>query len=478
MAIPRNSSYMCSTPTVEEPSKNSNNNNRLDNKMFRPPLMAGTPSYHSYVSPAPAADDGYNHMARKRPRAEAETEAHATSKDRRETSITNRSDRTTSPPPLANTRYSLAGGFDTPTLATAALYDTSGYSECADFRSRWDLGTEARQENDQDGEACEASEGPLARERNGHSRLASGHYQINNERQTNGWGKFVFTLASTVATAVAGKMWSFCRESAFRGFHAGGGKAYEFARPSQLDVDSACDVHSFPSTFVSDRHPRARDFSGDFEQDNTRPPPSKRLHTDTGDGWVFVDRDIEAREASPRLTSRKVSNPLLSSGRCLASRASSRRPLVPVSRRPSSNVACNGSPRYSASHFATLGSPLYSTSHLSRHGATSRASAASTRSPVGHARNSLNTSRPGTADAPSPLTPEAQEYLARKERQEKLNARSMRNMSKKLQDLIKEGNAALATSYNVEAENGHEAFTDGDASDWEDAAADAMLAKF
>ncbi|GAB7351941.1 hypothetical protein MBLNU459_g2477t1 [Dothideomycetes sp. NU459] len=358
-----------------------------------------------------------------------------------------------SPAPLANTQYSLAGGFDTPTLAATSHYDNDDLAGERDFRSRWDSDTSSTPVHN-----TFAVHGPLSRERNGRARVSSGYHQ--NQSAEHGWGKFVLGIVG----GVAGTVWNFCRESAFRGFYAGGGEGFSFAKPTNLQPNF--DAYYRSTTPLPGRFPHEDEFMGDFEQDNTPPRPSKRIHTDTGAGWVMVNHDLDTRDASPRLSVRKVSSngiPRLSSPtRSSASRASSRRSLVPISRRTSSHTTHAGAPM-SLDAFT----PAFSSHER-------RASTASTRSPVQHHRRG-STIRPSTPNG-TPLSPDAQRFISRRDKQDRDADKSMRKMSRQVQDLIRQGQAALGTKFEVEDDT-DEGFEEGDDVDgWEDAAASGMTA--
>lgn len=376
--------------------------------------------------------------------------------------MANDSARATSPAPLANPRYALAGGFDTPTLAATAYYEKDGQLGETDFRKRWDMDIDASPfQHDF------TAQGPLARERNGHSRVTSGYHDAQSQQK--GWGRFVVGLATTVA----GKMWSFCRESAFRGFYAGEGKGYDFSQPTQLTVDHSMDGYFRSRSPLPGQFPKERDFSSDYDQDSTPVRPSKRLHTEAGSEWIVVENNLDTREASPRMSVRKVSNPLLIGGKPpSASKASSRRSLIPVSRRTPSQISYAGSPSYAQTSFGNLLLNPAQPQHKER-----RASIAPTRPSIMHSRNSSHSSRPSTANG-LPLSPDAQKFLAKKDRHEKETEKSMRKMSKQVQDLIKQGQAALGTKFEISDEDIDEGFEDGDAEAWEDAGADGVLANW
>lgn len=134
----------------------------------------------------------------------------------------------------------------------------------------------------------------------------------------------------------------------------------------------------------------------------------------------------------------RASNTTLSP-RPQASRASSRRSLAPVSRRQSSYVTHAGSPALDPNR-QRLGSP---DRHQPR-----RASFAPARS-----------SRPSSAhqqqqqQSQAYVSPEAERFVKRQAKQDRANDKAMKSMSKQLQDLIRQGQEALGTTYDVE---GHE----------------------
>lgn len=428
---------------------------RLDNHVFRPPLTPGSP-YNTHTSLAPEQDHSQLSVARHRLKPSTLYNACATLDGTtlpQDPCFPNTTARSASPAPLANTSYALAGGYDTPTLAATSHFERWDARDNG-FRKRWDDGVESPLGQDY------LSGGPLARERNGRSRLTSTYSYV--DQQPTGWSKYVFSLA----TSVAGKIVSFCRESAFRGFHAGGGKGYDFSQPTQLEIDRSWDGYFASASPIPGHYPRERDFSGDFEQDNTTctPRPAKRIHTDSGNGWVVVDGDLATREESPRLTTRKVSNPLLSINRPAASRASSRRSLIPVSRRTASFASNTGSPLPTRPSFD--GSAPSTTFTVTNH--DRRASTALTRSPIRH----NHSSRPASAELP-PLSPQAQKILAKRAKADKETDKSMSKMSKQLQDLIRQGQAALGTTFQIEDDHVDEGFEDGSIDGWEDAGVEA-----
>ncbi|KAJ9635835.1 hypothetical protein H2201_000171 [Coniosporium apollinis] len=350
-----------------------------------------------------------------------------------------------SPAPLINTRYTLAGGLDTPGLAAASSYDganTLAYEE--NFRRRWSMTSSAQH----DGSIT--TPGPLAGERNGKRRHPSSPHDIS--RQT--WSQTVLHLAG----AVAGKMWDFCRASAFRGFYAGGGQGYSVTSTDSIweDLDARQPVFS-PFEYIStpvpgDFPPQHTDHGTDFihrGETPTPPRPTKRIHTDTGSGWVMVDRHSDSRASSPRLSTRRTPSqtsttasnatprsshlprPVAQPRPQLTRPPSHRRSLIPVSRR-ASGASLSGSPALQHHHMNNNNSP---------------ASFASARVAPATKIPSRPGSRAGLTQAlPSP---EAKKYAARLRREEREADRSLRKMNERLRDMVREGKEALGSRVEI-----------------------------
>lgn len=357
---------------------------------------------------------------------------------------------TLTPVPLVNSRYQLANGFDTPTLAVAAHYEPSTSIAERDFRRSLGAQTESH-----DTASLFSGLGPLARERNGKGRPS----QLSPSPSDNGWGSLMLSIVGNVAD----KMWQFCRTSAIRGFYAGGGQGYSLPSGSE---PTTYDLYKVPTDDGSlrsvsplpGRYPRDDDEEYDFAQQDTPVRAAKRLHLDSGTGWVVVDHGPSTREPT-RLSARKVSEsscaavrqdmqtkPRPASPRS-ASRASGRRSLLPVSRRAS--TACHGS-RATASPQADYQTP-------SRRASLAPTRSSATRLSVPHAhahqqQQHRHVLRPSSSAANgSPLSPEATaKFVQRKEKRDREADKSMRKMSRQVQDLIRQGQVALGTRFEVE----------------------------
>ncbi|KAF2836157.1 hypothetical protein M501DRAFT_997405 [Patellaria atrata CBS 101060] len=396
MAIPIASSYTSALP--------SNQPMRLGSRsdVFRPPR---TPSY-SASTPSTGS-------SRKRSRHQSNNSYgngggyFATPHDEIPRSVD-----AASPVPFVNTRYTLAGGLDTPGVVAQGSFD-------------------ADEDADDEGEF---RKGQWSSGRNNGALFTS----PNDGRQRIGdsLGKLVVGLVGGVIGGV-GKAWDFCTGNAFRGFYAGGGRGYDMphSRPQTQDSDSLWqDVPETPGpsrfdrdlTPVPGRFPEEDDFGVRSIEETPMRPPAKRQHTETnGSGWVVVNR--EDRASSPRLSSRKV--PTLSSFENLSprrnsqiprpahSRTASRKSLLPVSRRTSSYTSA---PSLMVERRLSYGAPKSAGTSPSKQ---------------------------------SPMSEEAKRYLAKMRREEKETDESIRKFGAKLSAMIKEGKQALGTKVEVEDDN-------------------------
>jgi len=319
-----------------------------------------------------------------------------------------------SPPLFVNTRYTLKGGIDTPTAEAEARFDFDNdpYRH-EDYRRRGSVGEE-------EAEKAEVQPPPvILGERNGRTRVPSSP----NGVQPPSWGRFVVGFVGDVA----GTMWEFCKATAFRGFYAGGGKGYEIPSPYRGELQDSSiweDVHasrrrtSLEATPIPGQYPRD-DYSPQNSSDHR---PAKRLHTESGTGWVMVTTagETETPKSTSRPPARRHSSMTGSAEarRSTAARPNLRRSLASSSRR-SLGVNHAGSP-----------------------------------GPQNHRRRTSNlTSRtPGTATPvqnPSPVSVDAQRYADRIRREEKKTDASIRRLNDQLKAMIKEGKEALASNVEV-----------------------------
>ena len=126
-----------------------------------------------------------------------------------------------SPAPLVNSQYRLLGGLDTPGAVTASVAEqdylsatSRGYQDRGRLLRPLDMNDISEKSHYDQLSSLTATN--LTRERNGHARV------YTSPGIQGGLGKAVYGFAG-----VAGKVWEYCRTSAFQGFFAGGGRGFE-----------------------------------------------------------------------------------------------------------------------------------------------------------------------------------------------------------------------------------------------------------
>lgn len=319
-----------------------------------------------------------------------------------------------SPPLFVNTRYNLRGGIDTPTAEAEARFEYADQYRHEDYRRRGSVGDTL------DGQSDTFVKPVMLGERNGRGRLPSSP----NGVQSPSWGKFVFNIVG----GVAGTMWEFCKATAFKGFYAGGGKGYEMPTPMRQEPSDSSiweemrtsrPRNSLDATPVPGRYPQEDSFNSPNSGERR---PAKRLHTESGAGWVMVTTTGETvtPKSNSRTPARRHSAMTNSTERrqSVASRPNLRRSIAPVPRR-SLGVNHAGSPAINSHN--------------------RRASYAVSRTP-GVGTPTQN---------PSPVSIEAQRYAERMRREEKKTDASIKRLNQQLKAMIREGKEALASNVEV-----------------------------
>ncbi|KAL6717143.1 hypothetical protein ACLMJK_005058 [Lecanora helva] len=325
-----------------------------------------------------------------------------------------------SPPPFVNTKYELAGGLDTPTIAALSTMDVQEDESQSPPNLHQRGGRGFRGFDPALDDFSSRPSSALGKEGNGRSRL-SGTPPIRN-----GLGKMVSGVVG-----VAGRVLEFCKETAFRGFYAGGGPGYAISDPSRnhsmdqsvwLDADKEGDLHfrgrgdsPIPGQFPDE------DYIPDYmSQDHTTPQrPSKRIQREKGQGeisssWIMVN-DV-SRESSPsRLSHRKVPSTTASARRPLPK--NSRRIVLPASRPSMTSHA--GSPGLKSARPASF---------------------ASTRSPL------------CSPQRESPIHVDLQRHAAKMRRRELEEDANLKRLNQQLKAMIKEGREALGSKIEVQDE--------------------------
>lgn len=356
-----------------------------------------------------------------------------------------------SPKPFVNTRYQLAGGMDSPTLAAHAQEDERVYVDTGYRRSLSDMEEPKGQVDTRRGLFGE-SEGSnyfaLEREANGRGRGYP-------DKRSSGWGKGAYSVVG----AVVGKAWDFCRAGAtlFTGFKAGGGQAYnDFGSVARFNTME--NEHNWESekqdvvfgdreaTPVPGRFPED-DFIPDYMDsvipDDSPVRPSKRRQVSGGfrdeeiaKNWVVV-QNPPSRPAPPQIHNRVLPRP--SAQPVLAPR----RTIVPASR-PASRAGFSSSARRSiAPRVSHAGSPALS-SNRGASFASPRSPAPSSRIPRASPMRDVKRTH-----QESPAESEARQWRALKKREEREADESIRRLDAQLKAMIREGKEALGTKVEV-----------------------------
>lgn len=399
--------------------------------IFRPPLTPSCPSDRRQSSFTPRYASGTASSSnRKRPRADSRNHASiATPYSISSNTWTNvpstrdsvlRSD-CASPPPMVNTTYNLAGGLDTPNVTATDSYFDARENNDFEIRRRWRASSNAAQEMSS-GSGSE-TQMALGGDRNGQTRYVT-------PATSQSWGSFMFGIVG----GVAGKVWSICTTTAFKGFYAGGGQGYDITPTGNDELGSQSNWEDVEVSRAFDRC--ATPIPGQYpsEKDVDARRPAKRLHTEKGSEWVMIDSqgDSQASTPLPRAHLKAPTSDL--TGNPNRPFHGSRRSLVPVSRRTSGTIPTIETP----SKIPTYQPPLKAT--------TGRPSYAHRRSASDLTPSRSYTATKGLA---SPLSPETQRFMAERKREERQADASIRRLNEQLKAMIKEGKEALGTKVEV-----------------------------
>ncbi|PNS20147.1 hypothetical protein CAC42_5597 [Sphaceloma murrayae] len=310
--------------------------------------------------------------------------------------------REESPAALVNETYKIAAGRGTPDMTAAVMtMHLNDTPQLDGFRSNWCSSTMGYTPPEQDA---------LARECNGKARITTEQLPSSGS-----WTSAVLGVFG----GMSGRLFNIC-----------------YSMLPTMNTQSH--VHDANDEDFETWQRAATPLPGMYPeeafgiQDDTPIRPAKRQHVEPADGWVMVDAPVED-------TTRMQSTGSISS------RPGSRRSMMPRSRKSLSQS-------FTTSPITT--SPSIASGHRRR------ASHASTRSPSARqlrTRRSMQQVpiRKSFTDLREEqdritLSPEAQRLLQRKERTEKRADRSMRLMSRQVQDLIRQGQEALGSDFKLE----------------------------
>lgn len=373
-----------------------------------------------------------------------------------------------SPKPFVNTRYVLAGGMDTPDLATSKIEDARESEYFSDVGYRRELSDDTKLQGLLGEESRYQSFAPLdldGSSSNSRSRASPRNFMGQGE----GWSRTALEVVGGVVGGVVGKVWEFCKTSAFRGFHAGGGKGYTISatkdplHPS-IEEDSFWETEKISTTYGTiDREstPLPGQFPEDYIPDYldratpeaTPPRAAKRRQVDNskdelGTNWVVVPPSTAHTPSKPRSSGMaRYSMPTTSSAsrRSVAGRPASRAggAVGLGARRPilQSRVSHAGSPTLQSKAGASFASP--------RSPGGSKISRAS---PIGSVKTTT------TMNTGSPAAKEAQKWAAVKRKEEREADESIRRLDAQLKAMIREGKEALGTKVEVDIEDDLDGF--------------------
>ncbi|KAF2684358.1 hypothetical protein K458DRAFT_442777 [Lentithecium fluviatile CBS 122367] len=328
-----------------------------------------------------------------------------------------RSSHVKSPPPLANDRYELAGGTEGMDRFVRHNDDYDDYLNLKHQRGMWSVPTSP----------------PIGPQ----PQLA-----VDDFTTQNGAKPWMVNSIMNIVGGVAGKLFQFCTVP-FRGFQAGGGKAYTFEANGEVAARLGLQDDPF---FGHSARPIQQPLPGNFPEDDygvlsiesiedERPRMSKRQRT--GDSWVVVEQDgaMISRPSTPRLSERRVPSHTRSPSqiprpvsRAGASTPNVKRPsLIPISRRSTMD-------------------------RRSLHGA-SNAATQSEATPRCYSRQSYGSPvlfENKTNKAKSPLPPESQRLINKMRREEFEDDARLRRMSSQMTDMLREAQEALGRKIEID----------------------------
>jgi hypothetical protein len=377
-----------------------------------------------------------------------------------------------SPQPFVNTRYALAGGMDTPSLAAArdAELGTESYNDVGYRRSLGDVERPTTTQIGLFGEHEGPSLFPMEQD---FGREANGRPRYGDSPRTAAWSK----TAISVAGAVVGKVWEFCRNSTaiFSGFHAGGGTGYRLnpedtARNFEVIEE---EKHGYngdgrESTPLPGQYPTEElEFIGDYMDhptpDNTPPRASKRrqvsynsnptpnTENELAKNWVVVPPTMSTPSKSQVRGLARYSMPTSSS--------SARRSVMANTSRPASRAAFSTAPRvkpHLTSRVSHAGSPALNPARGASYASPRHSPSTSisgSKIPIVATSNARVGSPSRVMAADSPAAKEAARWAALKRKEEREQDESLRRLDRQLKDLIREGKEALGTKIEVEIED-------------------------
>lgn len=316
-----------------------------------------------------------------------------------------------SPSPLANTDYFLSGGLDTPGGWQNQCYETREAIEHEDDH-RPNRFMQRQPPNSTLSPPATPSPYPI--------QTLDG--QSSTAHSISGW--HLRQMAWAVTGGLAGKIFNFCWNTTFSGFAAGGGQAYAANHPDTS-------THDTPHA-LSSRRPLAPN----------RDTPSQ--DSVTRGSWVFVSQSVEAEEPESPVRKRPRAS--------IAGAAQSGTTRPSLAGRVRTDSASFASPRSRTNSFSRTHVRTNSSSHGFPHKSPSSPAARNKRTrPSLASPHRRQSSYFGVSSThASPVSPEIEQYRRQKKREEKRQDESFRKLNSQLQDMIREGQAALGSKVEVD----------------------------
>ncbi len=393
-------------------------------------------------------------QCRKRPRLGDSGELAATPRAQRNANLTTAfCFDAPSPAALVNTDYRIAGGLDTPTAEKLLQEEQTPFAFEKDLRpNRYALAAKSVK----DGYFPQTP--PSA-------ALASRKRRFLGPTRSPGSG-----LVHTVWTftgGVAGKVLNFCWNTAFNGFHAGGGRGYHlqvdtptvtpFSEGELKENEDVFDAGyrgkgstpipgGFPDeNFIEDYMIRPQSYQDDVTPTQLSNPRERSSLTGN---WVMVNESFHDQETSPaRKRARPSTVSMCTKPMSREARPISVRPRMPP--RSSASGASYASPRGSniAAHSPSRPN---SSEGFSRHHKRSRSSVAQSR------QSDLS------ASSSTPKSPEVLRFEKKLKKKDAKQDQSMRRLNLQMQDMIQEAQQALRAKVEVldDSEDGEDDTTE------------------
>jgi len=324
------------------------------------------------------------------------------------------------PTPLANTNYCLFGGLDTPGAWSEQKLERADELDAErDYRHNRFAGPSGISRPDQ-GETV--------------SGMKQGQTLHDQQYTTSDNGWHLKKAAWALTGGLAGKIFNFCWNTTFQGFHAGGGQAY---------TDSAEAVMGCSPSHTSDGFLRKR----------ARIPGSYPSGRHSTDGVKQQPVEPLQSDATPTINSRHVSEDSVSKNNWVFVEHSQPQDHDQSPIRQRSKASMAGSGRYDfaqpvrapTSQSASFASPRRTTSVATiytRPPSTGKRSRASVASPS-RRQTSL------AVGCSSPASPEIESYQRKRRKEDKRQDQSLRRLNAQLQDMIREGQQALGSKIEI-----------------------------